>query len=75
MKKQFYFESQYAEVCYTGEYWMDYMKLNEITEIEVIQAVPDKAQGVFWCNIEAFCGDDSSETRYRNKKLQRGYCR
>ena len=62
MKKQFYFKNEDAEVCYTEEYFKNYMEQEGITKIEVMQAVPDKEKGIFWCKHEAFCGDDSSES-------------
>jgi hypothetical protein len=62
MKKQFYFENEDAEVCYTEDYWKASMRMDETTEIDVMQAVPDKEKGIFWCKHEAFCGDDSTDT-------------
>lgn len=62
MKQQFYFENEDAEICYTEDYWKDHMRMEGTAKIEVMQAVPDKIPGIFWCKNDAFCGDDSSQT-------------
>jgi len=62
MKKQLYFENEDSEICYTKDHFIDQMKFEVITEMEVNEAIPDKLNGIFWCKHEAFCGDDSSET-------------
>jgi len=62
MKEQFYFKNEDAEICYTKDYFIDDMKFEGITELEVMKAIPDKVGGIFWCKVECFCGDDSQDT-------------
>ena len=62
MKEQYYFEYSDSEVCYQKSYFEDEMRDNEITEMEVYEAHPDKTSGCFWCKVQHFCGDDSRDT-------------
>ena len=81
MKNQFYFRNKDAEVCYTKDYFLEEMKTEGITEMEVYEAVPEKIPGVFWCKIECFCGDDSQDTcgkqcrAYAPRNGKSGCCR
>lgn len=39
------------------------MKQNDLTDIEVYEAVPEIiGGGIFWCIKHEFCGDDTSDT-------------
>lgn len=62
MKKQYYFENEDSEICYTESHFQDIMKFEKVETIVVYEAVPDKINGIFWCRHEAFCGNDSSDT-------------
>jgi len=47
---KFYFESKYDEVCYNKQYFIDKMKDENTTEIEVFEAEKDKLpKDVFFC--------------------------
>lgn len=63
-KNKFYFESIDSEVCYTAAHHLHFLAPGK--EIEVYEAIKykpsDKIKGVFWCGVNTFCGDDSSET-------------
>lgn len=47
--KTLYFENQDAEYCYTKEHFIEKMKENNIDSMEVLKAVPDKIDSIFWC--------------------------
>src|SRR5680860_876890 len=62
-RTNFYFKHSDSEICKTRAYFDNYMEQNNLTEIEVFEAIPEIiGGGIFWCKHEAFCGDDSSET-------------
>lgn len=61
MKKQFYFEDEDSEICYTKDYFIRKMKEEGVTEKEVIKAYPDKLSGMFWCKKHDFCGDGTED--------------
>lgn len=62
MKKEFYFKDEDSEICYTKDHFEDVMRFDKVTEMEVVEAIPDKIDGIFWCKAIAFCGDNSSDT-------------
>lgn len=62
MKKQYYFESEGSEYCYTKESFYEQMKRDGLKEMKVLKAVPDKDPGVFWCKEIGECCFDSSES-------------
>jgi len=37
------------------------MKSEGLTEIEVIKAIPEKINGIFWCKLYGTCGDRSAD--------------
>lgn len=41
-KEKYYFENEDAENCWTEEYFQDQMRVNELTEISVLEAIPVK---------------------------------
>ena len=41
-KEKYYFENEDATECYTEEYFQDTMRLEELTEISVLEAIPAK---------------------------------
>ena len=45
---KYYFRKN-DERCYTKEYHLDWMKDNELTEMEVYEAVPEHGTGMFTC--------------------------
>lgn len=44
-----YFENEDAEFCHEIEWFQSDMKDNDITEMEVFTAIPDKSTHHFWC--------------------------
>jgi len=59
MKIQYYFEDENSEICYTKKHFEIKMYEEDITEIEVFKAIPDKIKGIFWCKHYGFCGQTS----------------
>ena len=59
---KYYFKYSDSEVCYQRSYFDDEMTENELSEMEVYEAIPDRTTGCFWCKVECFCGDDSRDT-------------
>ena len=81
MKKQFYFKTEDSEICHTKEYFEIEMKHEEITEIEVFKAVPEKFYDVFWCRYYAVTGDSDEGTcgkqckEYKPRNGKNGCCK
>ena len=79
--KEYYFEDSESEVCYTKQYFIDYMTDHDITEMELLEAEPEKMDGIFWCSKQLFCGDGSEETcgkqcnDYEPRNGKSGCCR
>ncbi len=79
--EKFYFKYRDSEICKTKDYFIDYMKNNNLNEIEVYKAEPEKVTGIFWCQVECFCGDDSADTcgkqclNYEPRNKVSGRCR
>jgi hypothetical protein len=57
--KNFYFENEDSEICYTKEHFIQKMIDDEITEIEVYKAEKEKIKGVFWCHYYSLFGENS----------------
>ena len=60
-KIKYYFKHDYSETCYTKQYFLDYMKENNLNEINVYRAMRDKVNGIFWCKKYRFCGDGTQD--------------
>lgn len=81
MKTQYYFRHSDSEVCYDKSYFEDEMADNGIDNIEVYEAIPEKWAGVFWCQVQHFCGEDSRDTcgkqclDYSPRNGKNGCCR
>ena len=79
--EEYYFEDIDSEVCYDREYFKDQMLYHEVTEMGVYEAIPDRTTGAFWCKVECFCGDDSSDTcgkqcrQYAPRNGKNGCCK
>jgi len=56
-KQQFYFKHDSSEYCYRLEHLLSKAKENGLKEIELIEAMPDKIRGVFWCKSICECVD------------------
>lgn len=66
-RNKLYFKNKNAEICYDFRYFEQYMKENNLSEMEVFEAQPEiVGGGIFFCNKHSFCGDDTSETCGRN---------
>jgi len=81
-KEQFYFKSLDSDICYSKEYFIEYMKEHHLQEMEVYKAVPDLVGGgIFWCKKFKVCGGDSRETcgkqcdKYEPKNKRNGVCK
>ena len=63
MKIKYYFKNEDTDICYTKEHFLDEMKENGLTEMEVMEAVPLKSHETeyIWCKAIGEAGD-------------RGYC-
>jgi hypothetical protein len=58
MKTKFYFKRKSSITCKSIEYFDKYMKDNNLSEIEVYEAIPEIiGGGIFWCKKHKFCGD------------------
>lgn len=57
-----YFKNEDADMCYQKEYWIEYMKTEGLTEIEVMKAIPNKILDIFWCKQHCMCGDKSEKS-------------
>lgn len=75
---KYYFERLDSEGCYPKEYFIDQMKDNDITEMEVYPAKVEYGTGYFWCSeygeigeIGETCGHLCDEYRPRNGKKGR----
>ena len=82
MKIKYYFKNSDSEICYDLNYYMNYMRNNNLNEIDVFEAIPTIiGHGIFWCKEHAFCGDDSREfcginncNEYKPKNKISGAC-
>ena len=56
---KYYFENEDAEGCFTKEHFIDEMKHNGLTEMEVMEAVPQKSNETeyMWCNAIGEVGE------------------
>jgi hypothetical protein len=61
-KTKYYFEDGNSEICYQKDYFLDSMRFDGFTEIEVYEAIPERRTDAFWCKNHWFCGDDSKDT-------------
>ena len=80
-RPKYYFEHNDSEICYQADYFQYEMYDAGLTEMEVYTAIPDNTLGVFWCKVDCFCGDDSSETcgkqcnNYEPRNGKNGCCK
>lgn len=49
MKQKLYFTGEDDEMCFTLRYHLDNARLDGLTEIEFLEAIPDKDKSYFWC--------------------------
>lgn len=70
--------------CYTLDYWREYLKDNEMDEIALIEATPDKDKDHFYCREFGYiCGSTSDDDNpcgrhcegYDPKNGKSGCCR
>ena len=63
MKTQYYFKHKDSEICYTKEYFNDYMRENNIKQYDVYKGISERiGGGIFWCKEHSFCGGDTNDT-------------
>lgn len=71
---KYYFETEDSEICYTKEHFVEVMKEESLTEIEVIEAKRTKDNEYFWCTYfgevgeKGYCGKACKEYTPRNGK-------
>ena len=77
--EKYYFQKD-AEMCYTLQYHLDFMKENEIKEMEVFEAEIERGTGFFYCRefmqigeIGEGCGKSCDKYSPRNGKS--GICK
>lgn len=79
MAQQFYFENVDAEYCYTEDHFIDQMKMEGITEMTVLKAIPGTEPDFFWCKHygqmgeKGGCGSICKE--YAPKNGKSGCCK
>jgi len=61
MKQKYYFEDEYSEICYTADYFLENTE-DDVTEIEVFEAIPEKDTGFYWCKHFQDVGDKTEGT-------------
>ena len=62
MKRTKYFLNGDSEICYNIDHFKNFMKENDLTELDVFKAIPTIiGGGVFWCQKHSFCGDGTSD--------------
>lgn len=61
MKEKLYFKDEDSEICHTQEYFEDCMREDNIGEMIVFEALPEREPGIFWCKEYLFCGDGTQE--------------
>jgi hypothetical protein len=77
----FYFESNNSEICYSEDYFQDLMNFEGWSEMDVVEAIPERIPGVFWCNVHCFCGENTAHTcgrqcrEYKPRNGKNGRCR
>ena len=49
-KNKFYFKNVYSEVCYEFDYHLNEAIDNNLTEINLVEAIPIKISGICWCS-------------------------
>lgn len=59
MKKQYYFENEDEEHCYTESYFQQKMKDDGVTEISVFVAIKSKDKEYIYCKEFQSCGESS----------------
>lgn len=63
MSKKLYFQNEEDdEWAYSLQHHLDYMKENEIAEMEVFEAVIMRGSGFFYCHENNAVGDSSEKT-------------
>ena len=80
-KVKLYFRTEDDEICYPLEYWLRVAADEELKEIALFEAIPDKDKSYGWCKVfgevlitgESECGKACSEYDPINKKS--GKCR
>lgn len=77
-KVKYYFRSTESEMCYSLDYHLAEAKDKGLKEIELFEAIPEKVDGMFWCNSvnemseDGNCGKQCFE--YKPKNGQSGMC-
>jgi len=81
--KELFFDKVTQEYCYPKQFFIEQMKSEGLTEIDVYKAQTEKIEGMFWCKIDCecyevsiehwSCGKDCSSYTPRNGK--KGCCK
>lgn len=78
-RPNFYFRSETDERCYTLEFHMSNARDEGHGKIELIEAVPEKINGWFWCKAFDECGEDGycgkQCEKYEPKNGKSGMCK
>lgn len=49
MKNELYFKDEESEICYGRKHWENIMEQQDVTELELREAIKSDIPGVFWC--------------------------
>jgi len=79
-KKQYYFSKEQKEQCFTKEYFQEYMKKQNLTDLKVYEAKRVNGTGFFFCKefsemgeSKESCGNICEKYSPRNEK--NGICK
>lgn len=70
--KKYYFYNKDSEVCFTEEYFQEFMQQQHLKKLQVIEAVKCDVEGYIYCKRyqevteKGYCGKDCSEYTPRN---------
>ena len=80
-RPKYYFQYDDSEMCYDEDYFQSIMLDENMKEMEVLEAVPERIPGVFWCQMHCFSSDDSASTcgkfncnQYEPRNKKNGRC-
>lgn len=59
MKNELYFKDEESEICYGRKHWENIMEQQDVTELELREAIKSDIPGVFWCKKQEFSSDKS----------------
>lgn len=81
MKKKLYFQDNVeSEICHPIEWYLEYMKENELTEIKVFEARVERDTGYFYCKGVQEIGESNNACGkgceyYQPRNGKNGICR